>query len=105
MADNDSTPGGMAKFDFEAFPADTCFHERRTKPPEEKPSRKERRRRIDPTTFEKQYTGDEMEFMNAMQEFKMRSGKAFPSYGEVLGVARKLGYLKTDEVTELPGMG
>jgi len=54
--------------------------------------KKERRRRIDPTTFEKQYTDDEMEFMNAMQRFKELSGKAFPSYGEVLKIAIMLGY-------------
>ncbi len=42
-----------------------------------RPAKKERRRRIDPTTFEKQYTDDEIEFMNAMQHFKMQSGRAF----------------------------
>ena len=54
--------------------------------------KKERRRRIDPTTFEKQYTDDEMEFMNAMQRFKELSGKTFPTYGDVLKVAVSLGY-------------
>ena len=38
--------------------------------PEMRQAKKERRRRIDPTTFEKQYTADELEFMNAMQRFK-----------------------------------
>jgi len=33
-----------------------------------------------------------MEFMNAVQRFKEQSGKAFPSYGEVLTIAVKLGY-------------
>ena len=56
--------------------------------------RKERRKRIDPTTFEKQYTGDELEFMNAMQRYKERTGKAFPTYGEVIKVAVSLGYLR-----------
>ena len=55
-------------------------------------AKKERRRRIDPTTFEKQYTADEMEFMNAMQRFKEASGKSFPTHGEVLKVAVALGY-------------
>jgi len=32
--------------------------------------------------------------MNAMQNFKVQSGKAFPTVGEVLDVARKLGYHK-----------
>lgn len=105
MADNDSTPRGRAEFDFDAYPGDTCFHDRRTPPPGTKPVRKERRRRIDPTTFEKQYTSAEMEFMNAMQQYKMRSGKAFPSYNEVLDVARRLGYRKTEDSSEIPGIG
>jgi hypothetical protein len=62
--------------------------------PAERPAKKERRRRIDPTTFEKQYTDDEIEFMNAMQYFKMQSGRSFPTYGEVLKVANDLGYRK-----------
>jgi hypothetical protein len=60
----------------------------------ERQPRRERRRRIDPTTFEKQYTEDELEFMNAMQRFKERTGKAFPTHGEVIKVAISLGYLK-----------
>ena len=44
-----------------------------------------------------------MEFMNAMQQFKDRTGKAFPSYGEVLGVAETLGYRKSGPVQDLPG--
>jgi len=63
-------------------------------PPVEKRIKKERRRRIDPTTFEKQYTSDEIEFMNAMQRFKLQTGKSYPSYGEVLRVAHRLGYRK-----------
>ena len=62
-------------------------------------------RRIDPTTFEKQYTDDELEFMNAMQRFKERTGKAFPTHGEVIKVAVSLGYRKPleDEAPVLPG--
>ena len=51
-----------------------------------------RRRRIDPTTFDKQYTDDEMEFMNAMQRFKESSGTSFPTYREVIRVVVGLGY-------------
>ena len=67
-----------------------------TKPrvPVERRAKKERRRRIDPTTFEKQYTDDELEFMNAMQRFKVQAGKSFPTHGEVLKVAFSLGYRK-----------
>jgi len=102
MSDSPKDPKAECTFDFAAYPPNTVFHERRTgkdrregevtKP--SPPPRKERRRRIDPTTFEKQYTDDEMEFMNAMQRFKERSGKSFPSYGEVIKVAMTLGYRK-----------
>jgi hypothetical protein len=105
LADNQETSGDPTKFDFNAYPPNTLFHERRDHPPKrtepsppqeerDRPNRKERRRRIDPTTFEKQYTDEELEFMTAMQRFKVQSGKAFPSYGEVLRVARELGYDK-----------
>ena len=62
--------------------------------------KKERRRRIDPTTFEKQYTNDEMEFMTAMQWFKTRTGKAFPSFSEVISVAVSLGYRQSQLVED-----
>src|SRR4029079_15482568 len=110
-----------ASFDFGAFPADTLFHDRRAGPdrrgpngadrkpkvvsadakPPERRAKKERRRRIDPTTFEKQYTDDEIEFMNAMQRFKVQSGKAFPSHGDVLHVAYSLGYRKVATALDL----
>ncbi len=116
MPDTEETPPKTAKFDFSAFPPDTLFYDRRdgqerrdfprVVPPEpaaesslaaprERRARKERRRRIDPTTFEKQYTGDEIEFMNAVQQFKTRTGKSFPSHGDVLRVAVNLGYRKS----------
>ena len=52
----------------------------------------ERRRQIDPTTCERDYTGDEVEFMKAMDEYKRRSGRMFPTWSEVLEVVRELGY-------------
>ena len=67
---------------------------KRAQPRPERRVRKERRKRIDPTTFEKQYTEDELEFMNAMQRFKERTGKSFPTHGEVIKVAVSLGYRK-----------
>lgn len=54
-----------------------------------------RRGRVDPTTFEKVYTRDEVEFMLAMQQFKERNGKAHPTCGEILRVAASLGYRPT----------
>ena len=53
-----------------------------------------RRRQIDPTTCERDYTEDEVEFMNALDEYKRKSGRMFPTCSEVLEVIRSLGYAK-----------
>jgi len=53
-----------------------------------------RRRQIDPTTCERDYTDDEVEFMNAMNAYKRTSGRMFPTCSEVLEVLRGLGYVK-----------
>ncbi len=115
MSDIDETKPVPPKFDFSAFPEDTLFLDRRTLPerrdfpraeappagpPRERRARKERRRRVDPTTFEKQYSEDEMEFMNSIQAFKNRSGKTFPSHGDILTVALNLGYRQSVAVED-----
>jgi len=114
---NLETERGSQEFDFSLYDPKTLIHDRREgrdrrsrKPanspaeprehgsaPAERRAKKERRRRIDPTTFEKQYTDDELEFMNAMQRFKELTGKSFPSHGEVLKVAVSLGYRRMIE--------
>ncbi len=53
-----------------------------------------RRRQIDPTTCERDYTLDEIEFMSAMDEYKRRNGRMFPTCSEVLEVIKSLGYEK-----------
>ena len=53
-----------------------------------------RRRQIDPTTCERDYTAEEIEFMNAVEEYKRASGRMFPTCSEILEVIRKLGYEK-----------
>ncbi len=53
-----------------------------------------RRRQIDPTTCERDYTSEEIEFMSAMDDYKRTSGRMFPTCSEVLEVIRKLGYEK-----------
>jgi hypothetical protein len=53
-----------------------------------------RRRQIDPTTCERDYTGEELEFMGALDEYKRTSGRMFPTCSEVLEVFKKLGYAK-----------
>ncbi len=54
-----------------------------------------RRRQIDPTTCERDYTDDEVEFMHALDRYKRASGRMFPTCSEVLEVLRGLGYEKT----------
>ena len=57
-----------------------------------------RRRQIDPTTCERDYTDHEVEFMNALNEYKRTSGRMFPTCSEVLEVVRGLGYIKRSQV-------
>ena len=51
-----------------------------------------RRRFIDPTTCERDYGADEVEFMQAIERYKRTSGRMFPTCSEVLEVLRGLGY-------------
>jgi len=53
-----------------------------------------RRRKVDPTTCERDYSDDEMEFIQAIERYKKTSGRTFPTWSEVLEVARSLGYQK-----------
>jgi hypothetical protein len=63
----------------------------------------ERRRLIDPTTCERDYSEDEAEFMKAMDRYKRENRRPFPTWSEVLEVMRSLGYRKVAEPTDLPG--
>ena len=62
-----------------------------------------RRRQIDPTTCERDYTDEELEFMNAMDKYKRSSGRMFPTCSEVLEVIRDLGYEKRCEEANVAG--
>jgi hypothetical protein len=53
-----------------------------------------RRRLVDPTTCERDYSAAEMEFMKAIQIYKQQSGRNFPTWSEVLEVLQSLGYQK-----------
>jgi hypothetical protein len=64
------------------------------KPVEAKKSRKPRRRQIDPTTCERDYSDDEIAFMHAIDEYKRRSGRMFPTCSEILEVIRDMGYVR-----------
>jgi hypothetical protein len=53
-----------------------------------------RRRRIDPTTCERDYRPEELEFMQAVEQYKRMSGRMFPTCSELLEVVRSLGYVR-----------
>ena len=55
-----------------------------------------RRRHIDPTTCERDYTTQEREFMLALDDYKRASGRMFPTCSEILEVIRNLGYVQYD---------
>ncbi len=53
-----------------------------------------RRRFVDPTTCDRDYSLAEMEFMQAMHDYKQSSGRMFPTWSEILEVLKALGYAK-----------
>ena len=57
--------------------------------------------RTSPVTSDRCYSADEVEFMNALSEFKRSSGRTFPTCSEILGILRGLGYEKAQEQSEL----
>jgi hypothetical protein len=61
----------------------------------------ERRRQIDPTTCEREYKDEEIDFMKAMDTYKRQSGRQFPTWSEVLEVLISLGYRKVEEPTKI----
>jgi hypothetical protein len=64
----------------------------------------ERRRQVDPTTCEKDYSDEEIIFMKAMDQYKRSNRRPFPTWSEVLEVLRSLGYRKTEDAVALPGL-
>ena len=61
----------------------------------------QRRRQIDPTTCEREYSEQEIEFMRAMDEYKRASGRMFPTCSEILEVLTKLGYRQVEDPTTI----
>jgi hypothetical protein len=60
-----------------------------------------RRRQIDPTTCERDYSDPEIEFMQAMDDYKRANGRMFPTCSEILEVIQKLGYEKVVSANEV----
>lgn len=56
----------------------------------------QRRRQIDPTTCERDYSNEEIEFMHAIDHFKRTTGESFPTCQDVLDVITNLGYRKVE---------
>ena len=61
----------------------------------------DRRKQVDPTTCERDYREDEIEFMRAMDDYKRNCGRPFPTWSEVLEVVISLGYRKVEEPTSI----
>ncbi len=57
----------------------------------------QRRRHIDPTTCERDYSDREVEFMKAMDEYKQSSGRMFPTCSEFLEVLHGLRYVQLND--------
>ena len=64
----------------------------------------ERRRQIDPTTCERDYSPEEIEFMKAMDQYKRENRRPFPTWSEVLEVLNALGYRRVAEPSIMPGL-
>jgi hypothetical protein len=62
----------------------------------------QRRRQIDPTTCERDYTEDEIEFMQALDAYKRTSGRMFPTCSEILEVIRAMGYVRLSQDADEP---
>ena len=103
------------------LPADTATLDRRTAPPtkanerRDSPDRRkrqvpvaldrrkgdrrnlDRRRQVDPTTCERDYTEEEMGFMAAVETYKRDFARPFPTWSEILEVLKSLGYRRVVE--------
>lgn len=64
-----------------------------------------RRRQIDPTTCEREYSEEEIQFMRALDDYKRTSGRMFPTCSEILEVVRSLGYVKLPAEESPEGVG
>src|SRR5213593_4708304 len=84
------------------FSPELCVTDRRGN--DRRAEQGERRRQINPTTCERDYSTDEIEFMKAMDQYKRENRRPFPTWSEVLEVMRALGYRKVAEQSQMPGL-
>jgi hypothetical protein len=92
-------PKGRRKSEEDRRKADSPVAEERRQAPRRKV---QRRRQIDPTTCERDYSDQEIEFMQAMDAYKRSSGRMFPTCSEILEVIRDLGYQQVGTTDETP---
>jgi hypothetical protein len=78
---------------------------RKARTPIERRAKVNRRRQIDPTTCERDYSLEEIEFMRALDDYKRANGRMFPTCSEVLEVIHKLGYEKRTSAVEPIAVG
>ena len=71
----------------------------RTSPADRAAVRHGRRSMIDPTTCERDYLPEEVEFMQAIELYKRTSGRMFPTCSEILEVVKSLGYRQVNAIT------
>jgi phosphoglycolate phosphatase-like HAD superfamily hydrolase len=113
MTHSDAAPPGSppgSETESSGFPNDRrkrnipiATDRRRAQNAAEKRKNSERRRLIDPTTCERDYSEDETEFMKTMDRYKRENARPFPTWTEVLEVLHSLGYSRVAEPTALPG--
>lgn len=110
MADDLAPPAAPdAPVSADGFPLDRrkrnipVATDRRAANAAEKRKKSERRRLIDPTTCERDYSDHETDFMKAMDRYKRDNRRPFPTWSEVLEVLHSLGYRKTEDAIDLPG--
>jgi hypothetical protein len=101
--------GGEITLDRRSGEKRRAEEDRRTKPTPVAENRREgdrrkvqRRRQIDPTTCERDYTDEEIEFMQAMDAYKRASGRMFPTCSEILEVVKSLGYAQAVAAPDAP---
>lgn len=63
-----------------------------------------KRRLIDPTTTDRDYGSEELEFMLAMDDYRRTHLRNFPTWSEALEVLRSLGYRKDPAHTSAPSL-
>jgi hypothetical protein len=68
--------------------------EQKVKPAKTAPNTQCQRQRNGPSACQDDDAAAELEFMAAMQQYKQRSGRMFPTWSEVLEVLQSLGYQK-----------